>query len=101
MKKMSNRMDLVSSNIKAIVCSITYDAEHGRVDYFVERGVEEFHFSAKAMDVSGIRSIEISEDLDQLLQSISPRNPGVVKLLVGKTWSVIDSGEPVKPFDLG
>lgn len=94
-------MDSVSSNIKTIVLSVTYDAEQGRVDYFVKRGVDEFHFSAKAMDVSGIRSIEVSEDLDQLLQSISPRNPSVVKLLVGKTWSVIDSGEPVEPFDLG
>lgn len=90
----------MSSNANSTVLSIIYDAEQGAVGYLVKNGAEELHFSAKAMDLSGIRSLEVSEDFDQFLQSISPRNPGAVKLVVSKTWSVIDSGGPIEPFDL-
>jgi hypothetical protein len=94
-------MASVSSNANSTVLSIVYDAEQGTVGYLVKSGGAEFHFSAKAVDLSGIRSLEVSEDFDQFLQSISPRNPGVVKLVVSKTWSVIDRHKPVEPFDLG
>lgn len=90
----------MSSSTNSKVLSIEYDANQGLVDYIVLSGGIEQHFSAMAKALGGIRSLEVSEEFDRFLRSISPENPGVVKLIVEKTWAVIDEGGPIAPFFL-
>lgn len=54
-------------------------------------------FVAHAKDFSGIRSVEFSEEFDGFLRPFLTRNPGVVKKLVGITWSFIDGTTLVLP----
>lgn len=88
----------MSSNTSTKVLSINYDANQGLVEYVVLNEGKEIRFSAIAKTLAGIRSLEVSEEFDRFLQLKSPKNPDVVKLIVKKTWAVIDGGHPGDPF---
>jgi hypothetical protein len=73
-----------------VLGSITYDAGTCGVVYRAIVGGEEIALEASVSDVAGIRSVQMSDELEYFLRSFCVEDPGVVKRLVRRTWQVVD-----------
>ncbi|MCH8620258.1 hypothetical protein [Undibacterium sp. TS12] len=80
--------------------SINRSDEIGGMMYHFLLNGEVLSFVAHAKDFSGIRSVEFSEEFDGFLRPFLTKDPGIVKKLVGITWSFIDGATLALPIML-
>jgi hypothetical protein len=61
---------------------------------------KEHCYSAQLSDTSGIRSVVISDALDEFLKPYLSMNPHLVKKLVAETWRLAAEKQPFTPVRL-
>lgn len=80
-----------SSHIHSLaLASISYDADTCSVVYRAIVTGESAELRARILDVGGIRSLVMSDELESFLRPFCHADPGVVKRLVTETFRAVD-----------
>ena len=87
-------MDSQFTSNKVLLLSIEYCAISREINYyFWENGVE--HKLKGRMHDGEIRGVEYSDELDDFIMSLMPRNEKVSKVIFSISWAFVD-GEKIK-----
>ncbi len=88
---MHGTVTVSSSQInKLVLGSIACDADTSSVVYRAIVGGEIVELKARVLDVGGIRSVVMSDELEYFLRPFCQADSGVVKRLVRETFRVVD-----------
>lgn len=79
-----------NEHFSLVLGSIFYDAGNCTVVYRAIIGDESISLEASVSDTSGIRSLVMSDKLEQFLRPCCTDDPGIVKRLVRTTFRVVD-----------